>query len=33
MKLAQKAKCTTGGGNISLCLVNMTNNLLGAKFS
>ena len=33
MKLAQKAICTTGGGTYSLCLVNLTNNLLGAKFS
>ena len=33
MKFAQKAICTTGGGNISLYLVNLTNSLLGEKFS
>lgn len=34
MKLAQKAICTTGGeGNNSLYLVNLTNDLLGEKFS
>ena len=33
MKLAQKAIYTTGGGNISLYLVNLTNNLLGEKIS
>ena len=32
MKFAQKAICTTGG-NISLYLVNLTNSLLGEKFS
>ena len=33
MKLAQKAICTTGEGNNSLYLVNLTNDLLGEKFS
>ena len=33
MKLAQKAICTTGGGNNSLCLVKLTNSLLGEKMS
>ena len=33
MKLAQTAIYTTGGGNISLCLVNMTNRLLGEEKS
>ena len=33
MKLAQKEIYTTGGGNISLCLVNMTNRLLGEEKS
>ncbi len=33
MKLAQKAIYTTGGGYIPLLLVNLTNYLLGEKFS